>query len=116
MSRTVDQLIWAIAPFCAFGEASARTTATVIETKPTSRSRISENTAERAEADQGEDLIECDMPGPWRVGGAASGRPPRRALVAVARAEPPVDRRSARCHTAAVREAPVPGSGVSSGS
>ncbi|CAB4892163.1 unannotated protein [freshwater metagenome] len=48
MSSTVDQLIWLIAPFCALGDARARTTATVIDTKPTSRSRTSENNASEA--------------------------------------------------------------------
>ena len=60
MSSTVDQLIWATAPFCALGDASARTTATVIETKPTSRSRTSENTPSGDQPDQGEDLVERD--------------------------------------------------------
>ena len=60
MSSTVDQLICDTAPFCAFGDASASTAATVIDTKPISRSRTSENTAESAQADQREDLIEGD--------------------------------------------------------
>src|SRR4029450_6292534 len=105
MSSTVDQLIWLTAPFCFCAENMARTTATLIETKPMSRSKPSARTASTARPISVRICSKvtfcgasgCGSPAPPPTAGARAGPrprgagaapPPRAAVTADRRAVP----------------------------